>query len=798
MFYRFLSPLILALGLTMEGGGTQADPAMPEQMPSMGKEVPQILILASYHDGDAWTDSLVRNLRYYLESANQNVRVRVHYLEARDQPASDYLADDALHDSANRLRPYDRLVLLDDAALAFYLRHSSTFSGPPPIAIGINSSKLAELARVRGVPLALTSEAMTQSAILARQVTGKHDLLLLHSATDAGFRLGRQALDQIPQAGFERVIARTWQSVYTDTRDYSSYAILALDAPLRLARRSPAPALAAHFQEKFSAFFCHAGYLLDYGCDGGAFVNVASLSHLVARHLLSRDVAAPTIEVPLELNLSHALLDQVPRGLDVRVFDAPDAERLPLWGRMLIAGMTALLFLVALIAWWRLHSQQRQVHLATRQSEHDTLTGLYNRRKMTALLAEMTSRREPFGLLYLDLDGFKEINDTFGHAHGDRLLQCFARLLGTIAGPEAAYGRMDSDEFLILSDRLQCPLPLAERIVEALQDPFIIEGHHHTLHCTVGIALFPQHARHPAGLLKRADAAMSAAKRDPDTPIVLFTSRLLDDQSRHFAYSRELERTLDEQDSALELYIQPIHSLKRDTTVGGEVLLRWHHPERGDISPGLFIPIAEASDLILKLNEWVVERTFQRMAAEQLYRHIDFLSINISAKQLYARCFAGYVIALAERYAIPTRSVSFEMTEHVRLLDMASVQEQIAELREAGFGVALDDFGAGYTSISFLQDIPFSSVKIDRSLTAGLCGHNADASRHLMQGLLYLGEQLSQRVVVEGVETQGQSDLLHSMGVDHVQGFHYYRPMPWVDFSRHIGTSHRPLPLREE
>lgn len=789
MPYKLLAALASILMLSMTGMHSLADPVAPLQSaPQPAERAPRVLILASYHHGDPWTDKVADNLQYHFESLDQNIRVRTHYLDAHDLPADIYLDGSGLYNDPSRLRQHDRVVMIDDPALALYLQHVAQLPDQQPVAIGINNTELIARAHSQGVQLALTSEAMVQSAALAREVTNQSDLLLLHSATESGLLLKEQALQQFQNSQFDNVTSRTWLSIYEDGIEHTDQAILALDSPLILARDHTASVLANHFREKLEPFFCYTEPLRAYGCDGGAFVNITSLTQLVVHQVMQDDNLAQAVPVPLELSLDHALLDQLPQGLEVNALNVPEPSRLPRWGQSLILLLALLLVAVAGFAWSRLRSRQALVETITREAEYDPVTQLYSRRKILFLLEQLIDQGEAFHVLYMDLDGFKEANDTLGHAHGDRLLQGFGKMLRSIARERASYGRIGGDEFLVLCHQEKSALGLAKRVTKALENPFIIEGQHHTLRCSIGIAQFPQHAQSIADLLECADIAMYAAKAASDESIALFTQQMLSEQARHTSLSHDLEHAIDSGGAQFELHIQPIHSLKQAAIIGGEVLLRWKHPTEGYISPGLFIPIAEASDLILKLNDWVVERTIQRIAADQLHRRIGYLAINISARQLYARQFACDAIALAERFGVPKSAVSFEMTEHVRLLDMSSVQQQITALREAGFGVALDDFGAGYTSISFLQDIPFSCVKIDRSLTSGLCGDNAATSRNLMQGLLYLSERLSQQVVVEGVETAAESELLKEMGADHVQGFYYYRPMPWDAFNRLVGT----------
>lgn len=744
--------------------------------------LPSVLILASYHSGDAWTDTLVRNLQYHLRSANENLHIRVHYLGARDLEPSRYLNISALHNSIYQLADYDRLVLLDDAALNFYLTYSAWFSDRPPIAIGINDRELISRAQAEGVPLAQTSSAIARSALLAQQISTNNDLLLLHSATEAGALLKQQALSEIEPLAFDSVTTATWQKIYLSDVSYLDRAVLAVDEPLNLARSIPNETLASVFTEKLGPIFCHAPYIVEYGCDGGAFVNIAGLTDLIARRLTTEERLGTSLDTPLELSLAHQWLDRLPEGLDVSVFNVPEPTGLPAWGWRLVLGLCGLLVVGGLIAAWRLHYKQQLINYANRESEFDALTRIYNRKKMLSLLEAMIAERQSGSLLYLDLTDFIQIYDEFGYAHGDTLLQRFAQRLGRIIGSQGAYGRLGDDKFMVLCHQSEQPEAMARAIVQALEKPFTMDRYQHTLKCSIGIAHFPHHASGVDRLLKCADAAMYTAKFVTQQPIVMFTERMLNRQVRHSYISRDLERAIRHDSDELELYLQPIYSLKQRAVVGGEVLLRWKHPIEGYISPQDFIPIAEASDLIFKINDWVVASTLQKINKDKLLRYIDYVSINISAKQLYTAYFPDYVAELAERYRIPPSSVAFELTEHVKLLNMASVQEQINNLQTEGFQVALDDFGAGYTSINFLQNINFSAIKIDRSLTAGLIGDNAVTSRHLMQGLLGIGERLSKKMVVEGIESKEQNDILEAMGVNYVQGFYYGRPMAWQAF----------------
>ncbi|MBZ9540335.1 bifunctional diguanylate cyclase/phosphodiesterase [Modicisalibacter tunisiensis] len=765
---------LMALTLARPGLAQVPPPAVPT-----GHPVSNVLILASYHDGDEWTDSLVSNLTYYLRGKVN--RVRVHYLDARDLPRARYLKNFALYSNGNRLAPYDRVILLDDPALRFYREYASWFPDRHPIAIGVNDPGLAEVAAREGVVLADTHSAVIDTVQLAREISGRNRLLLVHSATRAGLRLRHQIMPRVEAMGFASVAARTWRSLYDDDVDASEYAIVALDAPLQLATHHAVDSLASHFRRQLGDVFCALDYLTPFGCVGGSFINVASLSQQVARRVSREADASTPLMVPQQLSLEPQLLDRLPEGVDVKVLGGTPGL-LSRWAGWLIGGLSLLLITGAPGAWVHLRIKQRQIRRVRRESTYDALTNLYNRQAMLAALDERIRDDEPFTAIYIDLNGFKEINDAFGHAQGDTLLRLFAARLRESAGRQPAVGRMGGDEFLILCGPETPCHELAELLLRALKRPFEVGGNEYTLGCSMGLAHYPLHARSAAQLLKCADAAMYAAKEDREDSLVEFTSAMLDAQTYHAELSNLLEQALAAGGAGLSLAIQPIHSLERRGWCAGEVLLRWEHAERGPISPGVFIPIAEASDLIIKLGDWALETVLARLADEPALAQLDYLSLNLSPKQLYTRRFVDTALALTARHGIDPGRISFELTEHVKLLDRSTLTAEITRLRRAGFRVALDDFGTGYTSISFLKEIPFSSIKIDRSLIAGLSDRDAQEARGIMDGLLYLVKRLGRGVVIEGVETAEEVEILRAMGADLLQGYYFQRPLAWRDF----------------
>jgi diguanylate cyclase (GGDEF)-like protein/PAS domain S-box-containing protein len=411
-----------------------------------------------------------------------------------------------------------------------------------------------------------------------------------------------------------------------------------------------------------------------------------------------------------------------------------------------------------------------------RQAMHDSLTGLANRAFFNERLAHAASiRKEPgeqTALLFLDLDNFKSLNDRFGHPLGDRVLAVVGERLRTLirAGDTAA--RLGGDEFALLLEVVSEPAEVArvaERVLAAIAAPIEIEGHRFVPEGSIGIAL--GHDAHD--LLKQADAAMYRAKSQVGLGYAFFDPDLDHAALVRFRRIAELAEAVERRE--FRLHYQPIVDLPSGATSGYEALLRWQHPELGEVQPLDFIPLAEESGLIVPIGRWVLQEACMhaaRLTAAE-GRELE-ISVNVSARQLQHPDFVDHVEAALERAGLPARCLVIEITESVLIETGDAAEARLGTLKSKGIEIALDDFGTGYGSLAYLQRLPVDIVKIDRSFTAGVDSSAADEA--LLRAIVGLGNALGTRLVAEGIERQSQSEVIQDLGCHSGQGFHYGRP----------------------
>jgi diguanylate cyclase (GGDEF)-like protein len=430
--------------------------------------------------------------------------------------------------------------------------------------------------------------------------------------------------------------------------------------------------------------------------------------------------------------------------------------------------------------------KQEKLH---RQANYDTLTGLPNR--MMAFdrirLEINRSRRteERFALMFIDLDNFKDVNDTLGHPVGDRLLvHVGARLLQCVRDSDSV-SRLGGDEFLILvpgiCDEVEIER-IATRILETVSEPLTISGHKVGVTCSIGIALYPDNGDSVEALMANVDNAMYQAKSSRHGSAMFFTEDMNIRLRERMLIERDLHVAAES--GQLALYFQPIYETASERPRGAEVLLRWFHPDRGFISPADFIPVAESSGQIIQIGDWVLEQACRRWS-EWHASGIDpgILAINISGLQL-KRGFAARLADLMSAYGVPPQALELEITEGVLLEDHERVAGEFAKLRELGLRVALDDFGTGYSAMSYLKRFRFDVLKIDRSFVAGLPGNTDDAS--VVKAILAMASGLDLDVVAEGVETREQLQFLSAHGCTFAQGFLLAKPMERTAYDRHL------------
>jgi len=426
-----------------------------------------------------------------------------------------------------------------------------------------------------------------------------------------------------------------------------------------------------------------------------------------------------------------------------------------------------------------------------RMALHDSLTGLPNRRLFLDRLAEAIGRANRSGeacaVLWIDLDRFKYINDLHGHVFGDRVLvQVVDRLRGLVRG-EDVLARFGGDEFCILRTGVgdsAAAERLARRLLNLLSEPYRIDDQQVLLSASIGIALCPADGSSVDELLAHTDTALFRAKEgrrtyrlyEPAMDIRIAERRVLEQGLRN---ALELQQ--------LAVFYQPVFTCATGEMTGFEALARWPHPTQGDISPEVFISVAEESGLIVKLGHWVMETA----CAEAMHWPGSLrVAVNLSPKQFLGFDLPGRVATVLARTELPAERLTLEVTEGILIDDSDRALSVLSELKGQGVRIALDDFGTGYSSLSYLRRFPFDCIKIDRSFMGTLC--EDDGSQAIVQAILALGRNLKLQVVAEGVENQAQLQWLRSAGCDEVQGFVLGRPMPAKEVRDLLATADAP------
>jgi diguanylate cyclase (GGDEF)-like protein/PAS domain S-box-containing protein len=423
----------------------------------------------------------------------------------------------------------------------------------------------------------------------------------------------------------------------------------------------------------------------------------------------------------------------------------------------------------------RVTAEQR----AAWQARHDHLTSLPNRAALyeaiaAALAADDSGR---VTVLYMDVDGFKQVNDSLGHSAGDLLLRELASRLAHRTRPSDIVGRLGGDEFVVVAHDCDAEggVALARRFHGVFDEPFELAGTRLPLTVSIGIAASdPAHAE-PEDLLRDADAAMYAAKVSGPNQHQVFTPALrtvLDDRWQIASRLRDAASI-----GEFVVHWQPVVDLRSGEVAGCEALLRWNHPHRGQIQPADFIPVAEENGLIVPITRWLLHSTVAQAAAWMRQGLELSIAVNISAVHLACGTLVDDVLGAVAGGGLPAGHLMIELTETSLARDPDQATEQFAALREQGVRIAIDDFGTGYSSLSAVASLPVDVLKIDRTLVAGPGTHGAAAPEAILGAVSALGAALDMQVVAEGVETREQMDLARRVGCRYAQGFHLSRPL---------------------
>jgi diguanylate cyclase (GGDEF)-like protein/PAS domain S-box-containing protein len=422
-----------------------------------------------------------------------------------------------------------------------------------------------------------------------------------------------------------------------------------------------------------------------------------------------------------------------------------------------------------------------------RMAHYDALTELPNRvlldLRLTHALERAKRSKRKSAVLVLDLDGFKTINDSLGHAAGDHLLQVLAKRLAEVVREEDTVARLGGDEFAIVLEHLrrgEDSVVVAKKLLDAVAQPVDLgNGQIALVDTSIGIALFPDDGVNAAILLRNADAAMYESKGSGPGNYRFYRPEMTLAAQSRFRLESALRQAMAQDE--LEVWYQPQVSLTTGAVVGAEALLRWRHPERGLVQPSEFIPLAEETNLILPLGEWVLRHACQQ-AKVWHDRNLGFgkMSVNVAAAQIERGNLVQLVRTILDETGLPGECLELEITEGSLLHSAENARKVTAAIREMGTPLAIDDFGTGYSSLSYLKQLPIDKLKIDQSFIRDLPGNRDDVA--IARTVIALGHGLGLTVLAEAVETEAQRDFLIAEGCDEAQGFHYSRALPAVEF----------------
>jgi diguanylate cyclase (GGDEF)-like protein/PAS domain S-box-containing protein len=437
----------------------------------------------------------------------------------------------------------------------------------------------------------------------------------------------------------------------------------------------------------------------------------------------------------------------------------------------------------------RLDSEARLAYLA----QFDPLTGLPNRAllsdRFTQMIVLAKRRGAPLGVLFIDLDDFKLVNDTQGHAAGDELLKETARRLLASVRQGDTVARISGDEFAVILGDLARPddaALVAQKIIDKLGESFAIRNQQVFVTASIGIATFPADGDNAESLVGAADAAMYRAKQAGRNAFQFFTADINLRTRARAQLGVELRHALERNEFSLAY--QPKIDLASGQASGAEALLRWNHPERGVVMPAEFIPVLEETGLIVQVGEWVLERACRDLKAWQAAgRKVMPVAVNLSARQFRQQDLEARIRAIVDAAGIAPSLIELEITESQLMHDPEQATRVLRALGDAGLRVAIDDFGTGYSSLAYLTRFPLTSLKIDRSFVAHVLSDKADAT--IVRTIVDMAHTLGFTVVAEGVESGGQADFLRDLGCEQAQGFLFARPMAAADFTAHIDRS---------
>lgn len=421
----------------------------------------------------------------------------------------------------------------------------------------------------------------------------------------------------------------------------------------------------------------------------------------------------------------------------------------------------------------------RKMHEARVQNlaYYDQLTNLPNRTSLMKDVADYISNNVPFALVFIDIDQFKTINDSLGHTMGDELLRVFATRIKQSVHKDSKVYRFGGDEFIIILRQFNGINHLKKRLTEIMQQvtiPIQLEDRQLFNSISMGASLYPDHGINYETLIKNADMAMYKAKENGRKQFIIYEELFEDFVKERFEFSNDLNNAIFQNEFVLNY--QPQVELQTQKIVGVEALVRWQHPTKGLISPVKFIRIAEETNLIIELGQWILKRAcLDRKAWLEKGVNDIRVAVNISIKQFQQEDFVHCVLRILEETGLDPAYLELEITESIAMIHPGDVIQKLHELKNHNIFISIDDFGTGFSSLNYLKELPINQLKVDRSFIRDITENNDLA---IVQSIMALAQSLNLSVVAEGVETEEQAQILRQFQYPYAQGYHYYKPMP--------------------
>lgn len=507
------------------------------------------------------------------------------------------------------------------------------------------------------------------------------------------------------------------------------------------------------------------------------------------RHLLGYDedeLLDADIDFIIDSNCSRSLADDLPSGLPREsTFESKYGESIPVsYTCSVVEGKDGSV-LNRIYAAQNITERRRAEKRIRYLARIDALTKIPNRMQFQHLLQRGIARARkagrPLCLFYIDVDHFKDINDTFGHLAGDTTLETVAERLSAALPKNSVIGRLAGDEFAVIVDGLGPRGPgrtatreLAETLLNRLADPFFVQGHEVFMTASMGIAYYPKDAPNVIDLIRNADAALYHAKKNGGNEFAFYTAKMNEASVDRLMTTSKLKRSF-ERDELLVHY-QPKYNLETGEVFGAEALVRWELPERGLVLPADFIPIAEETSLIIEIGEWVLDKVCEDLRLwQRTVSSPGRVSVNMSLKQLRQINFINRIDSILRGHEVSPTLLELEITETTLMENPERTIKLLDQLYGLGLNLAIDDFGTGYSSLSALQQFPISTLKVDRSFVRNIATNPDDAT--IVDTIIQMGRNLELDVVAEGVEEESQLNFLQSVGCTYVQGLLFGEPM---------------------